>query len=126
MLTNDGVLRFARMLAEHSPILVFIAIAAVLTFALGAFVAGMVLAASPLGHAAAERSRGLHITAEELKVALRPFEKIRAAVGDWLGNGITSSVATLNAVTGLAACSGGTGDAPAPVGPPPGPQPRAT
>jgi L-alanine-DL-glutamate epimerase-like enolase superfamily enzyme len=32
--------------------------------------------------AAAERSRGLHITAEELGAALRPFEKIRAAVGD--------------------------------------------
>ena len=31
---------------------------------------------------AAERSRGLHITAEEMKVALQPFEKIRAAVGD--------------------------------------------
>ena len=31
---------------------------------------------------AAERSRGLHITAEEMKVALQPFEKIRTAVGD--------------------------------------------
>jgi L-alanine-DL-glutamate epimerase-like enolase superfamily enzyme len=31
---------------------------------------------------AAERSRGLHITAEELKLALTPFEKIRTAVGD--------------------------------------------
>lgn len=31
---------------------------------------------------AAERSRGLHITAEELQAALRPFEKVRAAVGD--------------------------------------------
>jgi L-alanine-DL-glutamate epimerase-like enolase superfamily enzyme len=31
---------------------------------------------------AAEQSRGLHITAEEMKVALGPFEKIRAAVGD--------------------------------------------
>lgn len=32
--------------------------------------------------AAAERSRGLHITAEELRTALQPFEKIRASVGD--------------------------------------------
>jgi L-alanine-DL-glutamate epimerase-like enolase superfamily enzyme len=31
---------------------------------------------------AAERSRGLHITAEELDAALRPFEKIRTAVGE--------------------------------------------
>ena len=32
--------------------------------------------------AAAERSRGLHIEADELRTALEPFEKIRAAVGD--------------------------------------------
>lgn len=32
--------------------------------------------------AAAERSGGLHITAAEMNEALRPFEKIRAAVGD--------------------------------------------
>jgi L-alanine-DL-glutamate epimerase-like enolase superfamily enzyme len=31
---------------------------------------------------AAERSRGWHISAEELRAALAPFEKIRAAVGD--------------------------------------------
>ena len=32
--------------------------------------------------AAAERNRGLHITADELRSALEPFEKIRRAVGD--------------------------------------------
>jgi galactonate dehydratase len=31
---------------------------------------------------AAERTRGLHISADELRTALRPFEKIRGAVGD--------------------------------------------